>query len=122
MPSMPSRAATLGNWRANSAPISRRCWSSVLKCLRRRGSMARSSGGQVVDPDLAAFEIHLGAQQHLDRDGLRPQVAADFDLELIVVICGHLRCDCRDLQGGGDHPRLEFENGVADAALEGADV
>src|SRR6478672_1554346 len=78
--------------------------------------------GDVAHLDLTGLEVELGAQEDLERHRLRPEVAADLELDDVVRVEDVRRLQRRDLQRVSQDAWLEAKDRLADRVLEAADV
>src|SRR5947209_20630939 len=88
----------------------------------RLANARRRQPARVAHVDLPGLEVELGAQQDLERNRLRPEVAADLELDDVVRIEHARRLERAHDQALGEDARLEVDDGLADPALEHADV
>ena len=110
MPSMPSRAAILGNCarelRAHLAQV-----LQLLVVIAQQARVHRFAryAPEIRDLDLAGFQIDLGAQQQLERHRLGPQIAADLDLRSLCWSSADL-AQPPDPERGRIDARLEVDD------------
>ena len=71
-----------------------------------------------MDAHFTGFQIEVGAKQHLDRNGMRPERAADLDAHHVVPVELVVRENRVNFERLRQDARLEEQDGVADTVFE----